>query len=477
MGCRQSKVEDITGTVTAVSQAEAAGGVKKNYRTEVAAVSSTVAGSTVTAVSQTEAAGGVKRKYRTEAAAVSSTVAGSMCKVMAVSLTEEDGGVKEIYRRKRAHLPLTVRGSLVAENTRARAFVKRGFKEEENVKEKKACVVLTQEDVVKHNATVPRETRWIPRDGHVYDSGKFLKCVGFINEVLILNFKYLNRTYGIKLSLIHKAKTLSCVGRYQVPTASELRVVYRRQLLSTREQLLAQPPRHNTPSFVLMKTTSGLQENSFTDSFVSSLREGESEESDEGDTEESEEGNTLMADICTRALMKLDMMYVGDSSGLATSKFCRRPGQDPSLVMFPLPWGVEPEELRSWLTTWQTFDLEVDEDGAWPMPAENVLGDSTVPSLSTLRPWLEGWEMFNTTITGDVAWEVAALEIVKEDVATEEQLAVCERRNAVPDFHSKARMAKRRQRMVERYFTGCLQMFDKFSERMERNLEELKELL
>ena len=408
MGCWQCKVEDITGTVTAVSQTEAAGGVKKKYRTEAAAVSS------------------------------------------------------------------NVDGSLVAENTTASVFVNRAFEEEGNAKEKKVCLVLTQRDVLKHNARVPNEGRWIPRGGYVYDYNTFRHFLltgvsaGRLEtekQLQVLNFKYLNRQAGINLSLIEKAKTLSCVGCYQVPTASELRDVYRQQLLSTREELLAQPPRHNTPSFVLMKTTSGLQENSFTHCFVYCQEEPQA----------PEERDTLLAEVCTRALMKLDIMYLGASSGLTISKFC--PGLDPGLVMFPLPWGVKPEELRNWLTTWQTFDLEVDGDGAWPMLAENVLGDSTVPSPSTLRPWLDGWQKFNTSITGEAAWKVAAEEIVKDDVVTEKQLAVWERRNAVLNFHSKARMAKRRQRMVERYFAGCLQMFDKFSERMERNLEELEELL
>ena len=404
----QCKVEDITGTVTAVSQTEAAGGVKKNSRTEAAALSS------------------------------------------------------------------TVDGSVVAEITTASIFLNRAFEEEGNAKEKKVCLVLTQRDVLKHNATVPKEGRWIPRGGYVYDYGKFRHFLltgasaGRLKtekQLQVLNFKYLNRQAGINLSLIEKAKTLSCVGCYQVPTASELRDVYRQQLLSTREELTAPPPRHNTPSFVLIKTTSFLQENSFTHCFVYCQKEPQA----------PEERDTLMAEICTQALMKLDIMYLGTSSSLTIPKFC--PGIDPSLVMFPVPWGVEPEELRSWLTTWQTFDLEVDADGAWPMLADNVMGDSTVPSPSTLRPWLDGRQTFDTTITGEAAWEVAALEIVKDDVATEKQLAVWERRNAVSDFHRKARMAKIRQRMVERYFAGCLQMFDKFSERMERNLEELEELL
>lgn len=154
---------------------------------------------------------------------------------------------------------------------------------------------------------------------------------------------------------------------------------------------------------------------------------------------------------------------------------------DPNEQVFPEP--DDPESLRLWLLTWQPFDCELPEDGAWPMLEANTveLVDTHECFAGTLRLF-SVTEDFIFGIDGEAAWETLPADVVKEDLMTAEQEQTHQSREKRTDLHDPERMRRRREELCE-YFVrahkmdvSAVQPFLAWAGFMEENKKTLEEL-
>ena len=127
---------------------------------------------------------------------------------------------------------------------------------------------------------------------------------------------------------------------------------------------------------------------------------------------------------------------------------------DLNEAKYPLPHGVDEDDLRTWMTKWTEFDLELDESGyAWTAPVEVEADkrDSHQVFVASLQPWIEDWESFDVDIDGEAGWDVIEPDLVKYDKTTPQQDAILESRACRTDLEDKGRMERRRA-MLASYF-------------------------
>lgn len=346
-------------------------------------------------------------------------------------------------------------------------------------------MTLEYKDVVEHNNFAEKRHQWMEREGSVYEGEKFVQSLTSKVDITLfrgsakgLKFTFLNRK-GVRKSYIETAKEAAFVAWYQEQSPQEAREEYRSELLSLKTALehmvdtageaqakLSKEPESH--AFILVDQTIGSRRNSYNHRYVFRQVSFISEQPRIG------RGPRAVVAVCTRALRKLDILYIDYKH----NPLC--PGQDLNQSMFPLAWGVKPESLRKRLKQWEPFEFNIDENGAWRMVPVDVIKNSKTRKnshlLLTLRPWLDTWEEFDTAVDGEVVWKVIRVDLVKEDKATKKQLAVWTKRAAVNNFYDKRLVDKRRKKMVRRRFAKHLQTFDAFAERMEKNLRELNAL-
>ena len=129
---------------------------------------------------------------------------------------------------------------------------------------------------------------------------------------------------------------------------------------------------------------------------------------------------------------------------------------DPNTFPFHLPKSVEEnkEMIRSWSETWQSFDLEMPEDGPWGFETfEKIRMDDfrDFVLLTTDELYREDFHSgieLNHEIDGDAAWEVLPVDVIKDDVTLPTQDEILLSRDKRTDLDDLVRMKKRRDELA-----------------------------
>ena len=133
---------------------------------------------------------------------------------------------------------------------------------------------------------------------------------------------------------------------------------------------------------------------------------------------------------------------------------------DPNVKIFPLSPEVNPDTLRSWLSSWEEFVTELPEGCAWSLADE-----TDIEQLDAHQVFTESLRVdFDTTaldftIEGEAGWEVIEEGLVANDEMTDTQWAVFLGRNLRSDLGDEARMKRRRLKLL-RYFKKKYEMTD-----------------
>ena len=155
------------------------------------------------------------------------------------------------------------------------------------------------------------------------------------------------------------------------------------------------------------------------------------------------------------------------------------PSGDPNLLPFPTPHDFIPADMRKWICNWKPFDFELEP---WPSSEPISLTHPNDISDSTLRLWLDDWEPFSMEIDGECAWKCLELDVIKNDIITQQQAKILECRHKRTDMEDQARMARRRNKLKD-YFTkkyhisDCdLEKYSNFVPNLEENALQLLSL-
>ena len=133
-----------------------------------------------------------------------------------------------------------------------------------------------------------------------------------------------------------------------------------------------------------------------------------------------------------------------------------RTNVDPNQCEFPLPDKIRADStvIRQWARDWIEFDMTVDEDGAWllvPLLNEDW-GDVHQTYVDTCAKREDvNLPDLNMEIEGEAAWDVLPLDVVKNDITTDQQEDTWKAREKRKDLNDPERMKRRRKQIADSF--------------------------
>ncbi|KAL4237975.1 hypothetical protein ACF0H5_002685 [Mactra antiquata] len=164
---------------------------------------------------------------------------------------------------------------------------------------------------------------------------------------------------------------------------------------------------------------------------------------------------------------------------------------DPNEQVFPLPKDImaDPTVMRKWAQTWEPFDMEIPEEGPWPLlPFLDIeWGDAHEEFANMVQTGHDdqALEPLDMAIDGNVAWTEIELDLYKNDITTQEQDEIWKlrgtRQNIINDPVWQAeRRTKLGEALKARYENSNmnypLEEHAKFAELLEADWKKFQEL-
>lgn len=165
----------------------------------------------------------------------------------------------------------------------------------------------------------------------------------------------------------------------------------------------------------------------------------------------------LEQDLCSNTTETLrDMLMLLGRFHYTAGRNRPAPKGDSNKHVFQLPIGVDPESLRLWSVTWETFDFSLDppdDDVTYSADDSDVVSQRCHDTfISSLRHWYDGWQKFDTEMEGEAAWSLLEYDVIKRDVVTPEQAdRIASRERLCRSRYCEHKMRRRRE-AIGHYF-------------------------